>query len=186
VVEKLWFGLSVARIRHSPAIQMSDHAILHLGQILGGLEMLNLIKHITSRSSLVAILCTAAGLTVGVIGGQGLAQVAPPTEHKGLSVETLGFVPEESMSAQVGLDGHILLLRRITIEPGGQIAKHSAETVPGVVYMATGTWTEGRASGETDYSAGDTFIEDKDTVHWFYNRGTEPAAAIVCDIKPAS
>jgi quercetin dioxygenase-like cupin family protein len=90
------------------------------------------------------------------------------------------------MSAQVGLDGRILLLRRITIEPGGQIAKHSAESTPAVVYMESGTWTEGRASGETEHSAGETFIEDKDTVHWFYNRGEDPAAALVCDIKPAS
>jgi quercetin dioxygenase-like cupin family protein len=148
--------------------------------------MMNSIKRITRRPALVAILCTAIGLTLGVIGGQGLAQDTPPTEHKGLEVEKLGFVSAESMSAQVGLDGHILLLRRITINPGGQIAKHSAASVPGVVYMESGTWTEGRDSGEIEHSAGDTFIEDKDTVHWFYNRGEEPAAALVCDIKPAS
>ena len=147
---------------------------------------MNSIKRIISRPILIAFLCTATGLTLGVIAGQGLAQGEPPTEHKGLELEELGFVPAESMSAQVGLDGHKLLLRRITINPGGQIAKHSAESTPTVVYMVSGTWTEGRASGETDHSAGDTFIEDKDTVHWFYNRGEEPAIALVCDIKPAS
>ena len=138
------------------------------------------------RLNVLTICCTAAALAFGVLIGQGLAETTPPTEHKGLNVETMGFVPAESMAAQVGLDGHILLLRRITIEPGGQIAKHSAASTPGVVYMESGTWTEGRDSGETEHSAGDTFIEDKDTVHWFYNRGTEPAAALVCDIKPAS
>lgn len=125
------------------------------------------------------------GLLSGSLVGYGWAAASAPTEHQGLTVEQLGFVPEESMSAQVGLDRHILLLRRITIEPGGQIAKHSAESTPAVVYMESGTWTEGRDSGETEHSAGDTFIEDKDTVHWFYNRGAEPATALVCDIKPA-
>ena len=147
---------------------------------------MNSIKRIISRPILIAFLCTATGLTLGVIAGQGLAQDEPPTEHKGLEVEQLGFVPAESMSAQVGLDSHILLLRRITINPGGQIAKHSAESTPTVVYVESGTWTEGRDSGETEHSAGDTFIEDEDTVHWFYNRGEEPAIALVCDIKPAS
>ena len=147
---------------------------------------MNLIKCIANRPTLVALICTAIGLAVGVFGGQGLAEVQPPTEHKGLEVEKLGFVPADSMAAQVGLDGHILLLRRITINPGGQIAKHSAASTPGVVYMESGTWTEGRENGETEHSAGETFIEDKDTVHWFYNRGAEPAAALVCDIKPAS
>lgn len=126
-----------------------------------------------------------AGMAIGGFGTRGIAQMAPPTEHKGLKVEKLGAVPAQSMASQVGLNGHILLLRRITIQPGGQIAKHSAASVPGVVYMVSGTWTEGRAGGETEHSAGDTFIEDKDTVHWFYNRGKEPASALVCDIKPA-
>ncbi len=147
---------------------------------------MNSIKRYISRPILIAFLCTTTGLTLGVIAGQGLASGEPPTEHKGLEVEKLGSVSAESVAAQVGLDGHILLLRRITINPGGQIAKHSAASTPGVVYMESGTWTEGRDSGETEFSAGDTFIEDKDTVHWFYNRGDEPAAALVCDIKPAS
>lgn len=125
------------------------------------------------------------GLICGFLMNYGWAAMAPPSEHMGLKVEKLGFVPEESMVAQVGLKGHILLLRRITIEPGGQIAKHSAAKTPGVVYVASGTWTEGRDSGETEHSAGDTFVEDKDTVHWFFNRGSEPAAAYVCDIKPS-
>ncbi len=125
------------------------------------------------------------GTLTGVVAGVSFANMAAPTEHKGLEIEELGFVPEESVSAQVGLQGYKLLLRRITINPGGQIAKHSAETTPGVVYVESGTWTEGRDSGETQHSAGDTFVEDEDTVHWFYNRGDEPAAAYVCDIKPS-
>lgn len=127
----------------------------------------------------------SAGLVSGLLVSYGWAAMTAPTEHQGLEVEELGFVPAESMAAQVGLDSHKLLLRKITINPGGQIAKHSAATTPGIVYMASGTWTEGRDSGETEHSAGDTFIEDRDTVHWFYNRGNEPATAIVCDIKPA-
>ena len=112
--------------------------------------------------------------------------MAPPTEHKGLEVEVLGFVPQESMSAQVGLKGYKLLLRKITINPGGQIGKHSAATTPTVVYVDSGSWTEGRNSGEIEHSAGDTFMEYNDTVHWFYNCGEEPAMAFVCDIKPDS
>jgi len=126
------------------------------------------------------------GLICGLLVSYGWAAMAPPTEHKGLKAELLGFVPGESIAAQVGLEGYKLLLRRITINPGGQIAKHSHATTPGVVYVDSGTWIEGRESGETHYSAGDAFVEDKDTVHWFFNRGDEPADAYVCDIKPLS
>ena len=126
------------------------------------------------------------GLICGFLVSYGWAAMAPPTEHKGLKADLLGVVPGESVAAQVGLEGYKLLLRRITINPGGQIAKHSHATTPGVVYVDTGTWIEGRTSGEVHYSAGDAFVEDIDTVHGFYNRGDEPAAAIVCDIKPIS
>ena len=134
------------------------------------------------KSSLIL----SIGLVCGFLVSYSWAALSPPTEHKGLEVEELGFVPAESMAAQVGLEDHRLLLRKITINPGGQIAKHSAATTPTVVHMISGTWTEGRDGGETEYSAGDTFIEDEATVHWFYNRGDEPAAAYVCDIKPAA
>lgn len=126
----------------------------------------------------------AFGVASGLLMSMGWAAVTAPTEHKGLEVEELGVVPGESVEAQMGVDGRKLLLRRITIMPGGQIAKHSHEKVPGVVYMASGAWVEGRDDGEVEHAAGDTFIEDKDTVHWFYNRGDKPATAYVCDIKP--
>ena len=92
----------------------------------------------------------------------------------------------ESPTAQFGISGRKLQLREITILPGGQIAKHSHETRPGLVKMIRGTWIEGRPSGENAYGAADAeaILEDEDTVHWFWNRGDEPATAIVCDIVP--
>lgn len=143
---------------------------------------MTVINRIAGRRARTTGLLTA-GLLSGLLVSHGWAAISAPTEHKGLEVQELGYVPEDSMTAQVGLDGHRLLLRRITINPGGQIAKHSASATPGVVYMESGTWTEGRETGEVEHAAGDTFIEDKDTVHWFYNRGDVPASAIVCDIK---
>ncbi len=138
---------------------------------------------------LLAIAVSATfGFVLGAVDNHGRAQMAPPTEHKGLQVLTLGVIPEASMKAQIGLTGHKLQLREITIEPGGQIAKHGHETRPGLVKVIRGTWTEGRPGGEADYAASDDtgILEDEATVHWFWNRGGEPATAIVCDIVPAS
>ena len=66
------------------------------------------------------------GLICGFLGSYGWVAMAPPTEHKDLKVEQLGFVPGESMAAQVGLKGYKLLLRRITINPGGQRSQSTA------------------------------------------------------------
>lgn len=135
-----------------------------------------------------ALACGCLGLVTGLAaGGSATAQSAPPSEHKGLSVKTLGTMPESSVKATVGLEGHIMLLREITIAPGGQIARHSHATFPGIVQVVSGEWIEGREDGERSWTA-DTpaLLEDENTVNWFYNRGTEPATAIVCDIKPAN
>lgn len=140
-------------------------------------------KEHLARTTVRAVILGAVGITLVFSGGV-LADEEYPTEHAGLKVEQLGVVPAASMATQVGMGDHILLLRRITIDPGGQIAHHSAADTPGVVYMESGSWTEGRDSGEIVYRAGDTFIEDADTVHWFFNRGDEAASALVCDIKP--
>ncbi len=145
-----------------------------------------MIKHLARAAERASIPGAVAVVLCALAGGPALADGDYPTEHSGLAVEQLGVVPAESMEAQVGMGDHILLLRRITIEPGGQIARHSAEATPGVVYMESGAWTEGREGGETVHEAGTTFIEDADTVHWFFNRGDEPASALVCDIKPAA
>ncbi len=145
-------------------------------------------KNIGLATILASVVSFGAGAFLGSQGNEVYAAMSPPTEHKGLKVETLGVIPEKSMRAQVGLNGHILLLRAITIAPGGQIAMHSHAKVPGLVKVISGEWIAADANGETAFNA-DTpaaIVEDKDTVNWFYNRGTEPATAIVCDIKPAA
>jgi len=128
---------------------------------------------------------------VGAVLGAGAVTAAtgpaePPTEHKGLEVETLGVIPPGSIETTVGLTGHRLQLRAITIMPGGQIAKHGHQKRPGLVKVVSGEWIEGRESGETAFAADspEGIIEDEETVHWFFNRGDTPATAIVCDITP--
>lgn len=145
------------------------------------------------RTPFLCLASMLVGVVAGIAGGSwtGIATLhaesVVPTEHSGLSVETLGVVPADSMEAQIGLSGHVLQLRAITVAPGGTIAQHSHETRPGLVWMSDGVLTEGRESGETEYGVGGAvLVEDRDTVHWFWNRTDAPATAIVCDIVPAS
>ena len=136
------------------------------------------------RSLPSVILALAAGLALGALGGAGIAAVDAPSEHKGLSVDALGAISPSSMETTIGLTGHKLQLRAITIAPGGQIAKHSHATRPGLVKVISGEWVEGRESGETRHTAStpEGILEDENTTHWFFNRGDTPATAMVCDI----
>jgi uncharacterized cupin superfamily protein len=138
------------------------------------------------RPAFIFALGLVAGGMAVIAGTKAIASVMAPTEHKGLKVEALGIISAESMKATLGLEGYKMQLRAITIEPGGQIAKHSHETRPGLVKVIDGEWIEGRPSGEKSYTAAQTegILEDEETTHWFFNRSDKPATALVCDIVP--
>jgi len=134
------------------------------------------------------LLTLLSGILLGGLGGQVLAQMKGPTDMKGVSVKELGIVGEESLKAQLGIEGFILRMRAVTVMPGGHIMEHSHADSPGLVKMVSGVWIEGRPDGEVVYTVDgkDTLIEDKDTVHWIYNRGKQPATGVVCGIQPSS
>lgn len=138
-----------------------------------------------SRILTVATLSVAIGalLSYQVVK----AQRQPPSEHKGVAVKSLGVIPESSMQSQLGLQGYKMQLREITLAPGGQIARHDHYQRPGLVWTLSGSWTEGRPSGEKEYPAtlDEAILEDATTDHWFWNDGAEPARVVVCDIVPA-
>ena len=139
------------------------------------------------NNSFVLITVTVFGILLGAVGSKVIAQMKGPTEHKGISVTNLGTLGEESLTAQIGLEGFVLRMRAATIAPGGHIKEHSHATSPGLVKMVSGTWIEGKPDGEVTWKAGEdvAMLEDKDTVHWVYNRGDTPATAIICGIHPS-
>jgi len=134
------------------------------------------------------IACLGAGFLFGGVATKLHAEMEIPTEHRGVSVTSLGVLPEESLKAQIGLSGYVLQMREITVEPGGAIARHSHAKRPGLVQTIAGSWTEGRPQGTRDYPASEktAILEDKDTEHWFWNTTAEPVTVIVCDMVPPS
>ena len=67
----------------------------------------------------------AAGILIGGTAEQVMAQFKGPTDMRGVSVTELGIINEESLKAQLGIEGFILRMRAVTLEPGGHIIKHS-------------------------------------------------------------
>ena len=140
------------------------------------------MKHKTVSATLLLLGAMLVG-TYQVVD----AKRDPPTKHKGVSVVNLGKLTEATLASQIGLSGHVMRLREITLEPGGQIAKHDHFTRPGLVWTLAGSWTEGRPGGEKEYPASlkEALLEDATTEHWFWNDGSEPVKVVVCDVVPA-
>jgi len=143
------------------------------------------LQNIKTKTFLINVTVLCLGLAVGFAHGQSKRQ--PPAEHQGVSVESLGELKESSLKIQLGLNGYVMKMREVTVQPGGAIKEHSHATRPGIVKTVSGSWIEVRGDKETEYAATEkvALVEDENTVHWLYNDGSEPAIAIVCGLSKA-
>ena len=122
--------------------------------------------------------CAAAALALAV---SSLAPAAAAQETKGVTVKLVGTV---DLGPEIeGMAGRQLLMRMITIEPGGVFGPvHDHKDRPGVVYILQGTITDHRNGVTKDYGPGLGWPEDRNTTHWLDNNGTIPAVEISVDI----
>jgi len=105
-------------------------------------------------------------------------------ETKGVTSELLATL---DLGHEIdGMEGRQLRMRMFTFEPGavfGPVHDHVGR--PGMVYILEGTITDHRDGVATDYGPGLGWPEDRNTVHWLENRGTETAVEISVDIVSA-
>ncbi len=132
----------------------------------------------TRSSRKVGLVLTALLLVVGLefAIGQG-----PPTQNKGVafgkptSIELIGQIDS--------VEGRVLRLRVVTVEPGGVIGRHSHKDRPAVVYAIQGALTEHREDGTVSvHRAGESWAVGTDITHWEENQGSEPLVLVAADI----
>lgn len=69
-----------------------------------------------------------------------LAQMAPPTESKGIAAKVIGTLP---LALEIsGIENRQLRMRVLTMAPGGVFAIHSHADRPSVEYVLKGQATE--------------------------------------------
>lgn len=123
---------------------------------------------------------TAAGLFAVALVPEVIAQVAPPTESKGVAARLIGTLP---LAQELeGIGGRQLRMRVVTLAPGGVFAVHSHEDRPSVEYVLKGQATEYIGDNAKTYAEGDAVLAGKNTRHWWRNDGTEPAIFVAVDV----
>ena len=126
---------------------------------------------------------SAVALLIGL--GTASAQVAKPTENKGMTADVLTSFD----LGKQGLDDYKsrqFRARKITIAPGGVVAYHSHADRPSITYVMKGGVIEHRdGAPDRNWKAGDTITETTDVKHWVENKGKTPAVVIAVDLfKP--
>ena len=122
----------------------------------------------------------AAGLVTVSIA---FSQQTAPKENKGVAVKSVGAM---DLGSEIEvLSGRQLRMRYITMEPGGHFAVHNHKDRPTLEYILAGTVIEYREGVAKEYKAGDVVLADKNTTHWWQNKGTEQVVFLPVDIfKP--
>ena len=137
-----------------------------------------------NKKSMVWGLCAATAIGMVFEMGVVVGESTPPEKMRGMSVSAPTAL---DLSQELeGIEGRQLRLRVITFQPGGAAPLHSHKGRPGVVYVLKGTLTEHvEGKGVFDHHEGDTFVEDKNTVHWAENRTDQTTVLLASDVyKP--
>ena len=109
-----------------------------------------------------------------------LAQMAPPTESKGIAAKVIGSLP---LAPEIsGIENRQLRMRVVTMAPGDVFAVHSHADRPSVEYVLKGQATEYIGDSSKKYTEGESVLAGKNTVHWWRNDGTEPAIFVAVDV----
>ena len=137
-----------------------------------------------NKKSIAWGLCVAAAIGMAFEAGVVVGESTPPEKMRGMNVSAPTAL---DLSQEVdGVEGRHLRVRVITFEPGGAAPLHSHKGRPGIVYVLKGTLTEHvEGKGVFDHHVGDTFVEDKNTVHWAENRTSQTTVVLASDVyKP--
>ena len=85
------------------------------------------------------------------------------------------------------IDGRLLRMRKLVVQPGGIVPWHSHAERPANIYIVSGAITEYRSSCAVpiEHKAGEVTAEQGNVSHWWKNNSTTAAVLISSDIVPA-
>lgn len=110
------------------------------------------------------------------------AGIDGPRQGKGVTdtVLTALDLGEEKLH----LRGYQLRLRRLVVQPGGEVPVHSHENRPALIYIESGEMTEFKnlCAVPIVHRAGQATPEDHRVVHWWRNTGKVPAVILSADL----
>lgn len=126
-------------------------------------------------SAATAGACPTGNVTTG-------GQKPGATAHKDVAEKLLGQIDLTKEKAAVS--GHHFRMRRLDIQPGGEVAWHDHSERPALIYIVSGTITEysSHCSVPIEHKEGELSVEKGGLSHWWKNTTKTPVVLISADI----
>lgn len=148
----------------------------------------------TTKSLSRRTVAIAAALGALAAGGRAIAGECPPgrsgtdlmgpgaTKPKGVTDTVVGSI--DLVREKVKLAGYKLRMRRLVIQPGGEVPWHSHADRPAMIYILQGTITEYKSTCAEPivHHAGSLAVEDHLVSHWWKNAGKQRVVILSFDL----
>lgn len=125
---------------------------------------------------------TAGECPAGKVVADGGGQKAGATAHKNVTESILAQIDLSKEKVAVG--GHHFRLRKLVIEPGGEVAWHSHADRPAIIYVVSGEIYEyaNTCSAPILHKAGEVAKESTGLSHWWKNTSKSEVVLLSSDI----
>ncbi len=109
-------------------------------------------------------------------------QQAGATAHKDVTDEVIASI--DLSQEKVALADTMFRMRRLVVQPGGEVAWHGHGDRPAIIYIVSGAIVEyaSTCAVPITHKAGDVAPETHATSHWWKNISKEPAILISADL----
>jgi quercetin dioxygenase-like cupin family protein len=138
--------------------------------------------------ALSGVILGATLFASGASAGECPADQTKADAREAVDVEAVGktdtVIATVDVAKEQGVDGRVLRMRRLEVEPGGVVPWHSHSERPAIIYIIKGTIEEYASNCAVPivHKAGDVTAETKDISHWWKNTGDETAVLISADL----
>jgi quercetin dioxygenase-like cupin family protein len=134
----------------------------------------------------IAPLAYAGTCPAGATRPDGTGQAKNSTAGKGVTDTVLSSIDLAKEPARV--QGRLLRLRRLVVEPGGVVPWHEHANRPALIYVVSGEITEYASTCAVPivHRAGEAATETHSTSHWWKNTGAETVVLLSADLFPTA
>ena len=148
-------------------------------------------KSLPHGLAMIAVLAAAAALTpkaahagtcpAGKVVAAGSGQQPGAKAHRNVTDKVLTMLP--LANEKVGLKHHQFRLRKLVIQPGGEVAWHSHDDRPAIIYVVSGEIVEysSTCAVPITHKTGQSTAESH-TSHWWKNHTKQPVVLLSSDI----
>ena len=136
--------------------------------------------------ALTAMLAAGSAFAGECPAGKGGVDVRPPASNpaSGVTDTVVGSIDVSKEPAHI--DGRLLRLRKLVIQPGGVVPWHSHRDRPAIIVITKGTVVEyaSNCSVPIVHAEGDVSTETNGTSHWWRNESDAPVELYSADLLP--